>query len=116
MDTKEKQCLLGLKLKNYRKAAHYTQEKLCAAINIDVSGLSKIENGKCFPSVETLCLIMEELNINPNELFDFIKPNNKKCSKEDLFLIEKIKELSPKEKQKILSFSSFICGNCYIMY
>ncbi|MDO5437143.1 MAG: helix-turn-helix transcriptional regulator [bacterium] len=101
MDLDEKRILIGLKLKNYRKKAGFTQEQLSAALDLDVSGLSKTENGKSFPSLETLCKIMELLKINPQELFDFI---TFKDSPQKNILNEKIKSLNEKETQKVLAF------------
>ena len=74
---------------------------------MDVSALSKIENGKCFPSLETLCKIMKTLKIKPDELFDFI--NYKEQSKiENDIVLEKVKMLSVKDKKKVLTFIDLI--------
>ena len=49
MNFKNEKFLLGLKIKNFRKNQPYTQEQLSEALGMDVSALSKIENGKSFP-------------------------------------------------------------------
>ena len=90
---------MELKIKNIRKQKGYTQEKLCEILDIDISGLSKIENGKCFPSCETIYKIIYKLNIFPNEIFGNGSLNA--VSQDDL-IVEKIKELSKKDKEKII--------------
>jgi len=103
MNLENQKCLMGLKIKNFRKQKGYTQEKLSEILNIDISGLSKIENGKSFPSVETVCKLMETLKIPPQELFDFINYKTKKDLKDEIF-VEKMKQLSAKDKEKMLKF------------
>ena len=97
-----------MKIKNCRKLKGYTQESLCSAIDIDTSGYSNIENGKNFPSFETLCLLFSELEINPSDFFDFIKSKSNKKNLKDLFIIEQIKSLSDKDKQKLIEFIKII--------
>ena len=107
MDFRNEKFLLGLKIKNFRKNQSYTQEQLSEALGMDVSALSKIENGKCFPSLETLCKIMKTLKIKPDELFDFINYKEKSKIENDIVL-EKVKMLSVKDKKKVLAFIDLI--------
>lgn len=108
MDFKDEKILMGLKIRNIRKEKGFTQEKLSEILNIDISGLSKIENGKCFPSVETIYKIIKKLEISPNELFN--KSPSHSDIKENL-TIEKIKKLSSKDKEKVLKILEIIRGN-----
>ncbi len=108
MDFKDEKILMGLKIRNIRKQKGFTQEKLSEILNIDISGLSKIENGKCFPSVETIYKIIKKLEISPNELFN--KNPSPLNTKEDL-IIEKIKKLPSKDKEKVLKIVEIIRGN-----
>lgn len=108
MDFKDEKILMGLKIRNIRKEKGFTQEKLSEILNIDISGLSKIENGKCFPSVETIYKIIKKLEISPNELFN--KSPSYLDTKENL-TIEKIKKLSSKDKEKVLKILEIIRGN-----
>ena len=107
MDLKNKKYLLGLKIKTFRKERKYTQEKLADALAMDISALSKIENGKCYPSLNTIFKIIEILKISPNELFGFVSSASSSKLKEDI-VIEKIKQLSQKDKQKVLKFLELI--------
>ena len=107
MNLEDKKSLLGLKIKSFRKLKGYTQEKLSEVLAMDISALSKIENGKCFPSVETICKFMETLEINPNEMFDFLSKSSKNALKEDM-IVEKVRQLSYKDKEKVLIFIDLI--------
>lgn len=73
MNIDEIKLLTGLRIKNIRERLKYTQEQMSELIQIDISALSKIENGKNFPSYETLYKFFGILKINPTELFDFDK-------------------------------------------
>lgn len=107
MNLEEKKSLFGLKIKNYRKQKGYTQEQLAEVLAIDISGLSKIENGKCFPSLETICKIMETLEIQPNDMFDFLGFGKKQSIKDEI-VIEKVRQLSSKDKHKVLKIIEII--------
>lgn len=105
MKFESEKILIGLKIRNIRKQKGFTQEKLCEILDIDVSGLSKIENGKCFPSVETICKIIKKLDISPNELFGL---NSLKDDIEYDLITEKIKKLSKKEQEKVIKIIEII--------
>ena len=63
--------LLGKRIKELRKNAGLTQEKLAEMIDIETSSLSGIESGRHFPSLPTLERIALNLNIELRTLFDF---------------------------------------------
>jgi len=108
MNLEDKKNLLGLKIKGFRKQNKYTQEKLSELLSMDISALSKIENGKCFPSVETICKMIEMLKIEPNEMFDFLSFANKKTQIKEEIVLEKVRQLSSKDKQKVLKIIEII--------
>lgn len=68
MDTKK---LLGKRIKDLRKSAGLTQEKLAELIDIETGSLSGIESGRHYPSLPTLVKIANNLNIEINSLFKF---------------------------------------------
>ena len=74
---------------------------------MDISALSKIENGKCYPSLSTIFKMIETLGVSPDELFDFLNVSNSLKLKDDI-VIEKVKQLSQKDKQKVLKFLDLI--------
>ncbi len=68
--------LLGCRIKELRKRKGLTQETLSEIIGIEPRNLIKIENGQTFPRAQTLQLLLEFLDCNPNELFNFSHLNS----------------------------------------
>ena len=68
MDNKK---LLGKRIKELRKEAGLTQEKLAELIDIETTSLSGIESGRHFPSLPTIEKIANKLNVELKILFDF---------------------------------------------
>ena len=68
MDNKK---LLGKRIKELRKDAGLTQEKLAELIDIETTSLSGIESGRHFPSLPTLEKIAKNLNVELKSLFNF---------------------------------------------
>lgn len=68
MDNKK---LLGKRIKELRKNAGLTQEKLAEMINIETTSLSGIESGRHYPSMPTLERIASSLHVELKSLFDF---------------------------------------------
>ena len=63
--------LLGKRIKELRKAANFTQEKLAELIDIETGSLSGIESGRHFPSLPTLEKIALNLDVELKALFEF---------------------------------------------
>lgn len=108
MNIDEIKLLTGLRIKNIRERLKYTQEQMSELIQIDISALSKIENGKNFPSYETLYKFFGILKINPTELSDFEDFQTLEDDLTDKIIFEQIKDLSPRNKQKIQKFIKMI--------
>lgn len=70
MDDKNYKNILGQKIKQIRNSMKLTQEGFCNEIDLEISNLSNIENGKSFPSMQTLTKIISKFNIEPNFIFD----------------------------------------------
>lgn len=71
----------GKNLQKYRKYRGYTQEKLAELVGVDVTSISSIETGKYFPSADNLNKIVEVLQIQFCDLFEF----DSLSSEEELF-------------------------------
>lgn len=67
-NTKE---LLGGRIRELRKGLKMSQELLSEKIDVDPRYISRIELGKCFPSLETLENISRALNVEMRDLFDY---------------------------------------------
>ena len=66
----DKKILIGGKIREIRRKAELTQEQFAEKICIESPSLSNIENGKSFPSMQTVLKIMEEFDVLPQEFFD----------------------------------------------
>lgn len=91
--------LIGKKIKEIRKKNNLTQENFCEQIGIEPSSLSNIENGKSFPSMQTVLRIMEKLGATPADFFDFEYLKDEKVLESEMFEI--IRNLSYDKKQII---------------
>lgn len=76
--------LLGKRIKELRNKKGLTQEKLAEMIGVGERNLSKIECGNNFVTAETLSKIIDALEIESKELFDFNHHNDKQLLKEEL--------------------------------
>ena len=90
MDENEFKKLLGLRVKELRIKKGLTQEELSEKISVGERNLSKIECGEIFFKAKTLIGIINTLEVEPNELFDFTALKNNERIKENL--INAIKE------------------------
>lgn len=63
--------LLGKRIKELRKSLSLTQEQMAEIVGIEPNNLSRIENGKNFPTPENLQKIAKALGVCVNELFAF---------------------------------------------
>ena len=62
---------LGLRIKEYREKQKFTQEKLAELTGIDPKHLSRIENGRNYPSIETLEKLTKNLDVTFEDIFQF---------------------------------------------
>ena len=63
--------LLGGRIRELRKSLKMSQEALSELIDVDPRYISRIELGKCFPSLEKLECIARALNSEMRDLFDY---------------------------------------------
>lgn len=63
--------LLGMRIREVRKARQLSQEKLAEKVGVDPKQISRIEGGKSAPSLDTLEAIAKHLQVEIRELFDF---------------------------------------------
>lgn len=60
---------LGSVIRRYRKERGLTQYELSEKAEISHRQIMSIEKGKCYPKFETLCRIVQVLNISPDHIF-----------------------------------------------
>ncbi|MFZ4856004.1 MAG: helix-turn-helix domain-containing protein [Desulfuromonadaceae bacterium] len=63
--------LLGGRIRELRKGLKMSQEQLSELVDVDPRYISRIELGKCFPSLEKLESIAHALKAEMRELFDY---------------------------------------------
>lgn len=63
----------GKALKSLRNEKGFTQEKLAELSNLDVTFISKMENGKLQPSLTTIFSISQALGVKASYLIDRIE-------------------------------------------
>ena len=74
----DKKKLLGLRLRELRKRKGINQEKLAELISVEPATISNIENGKNYPSMINLENILNVLESDFIEAFDFEHKNSGK--------------------------------------
>ncbi len=67
---KELKSLIATRIKAIRQAKGMTQEELAEAIDRTVETISNLERGKSLPSVQTLMIIANALDITISELLE----------------------------------------------
>ena len=68
---------LGNVIRKYRKERGHTQNSLAEQMGITQRQVMYIENGQSYPKFETLCRLIQVLNIPPDHIFHpDIKPND----------------------------------------
>jgi transcriptional regulator with XRE-family HTH domain len=78
---------LGLRIKELRRQAGLKQEQVAEAVGIDSKSLSRIEQGKHYPSLETLESLGDALKAPLREFFDF--PEDKESLEELRAILQK---------------------------
>lgn len=71
MEEKKFKQLFGKRIKELRVKNNLTQEKLAELIGVGERNLSKIECGNNFIKADTTCKLLNALNVQPEELFNF---------------------------------------------
>lgn len=95
---------LGERLKQYRMAQGYSQEKFALTCGLDRTYIAGIESGKRNITIENANKIAMALKISLAELFDFTKPVHQNfiiTINNENFILESSKELTSEMKDEI---------------
>ena len=95
----DKKYLIGQKIREIRKKSGLTQDKFSEMIGIEPQSLSNIENGKSYPSMQTVLNIMEQFKTSPEAFFDFEYLKSEDELEQEIFDIIK---KQPYDNKKIL--------------
>ena len=99
MDTKNVKQSVGKKIKFFREKCGFTQEEVSERVGLSQNYLSSIERGLSFPSPGKLVLIIDELDISADQLFEDVIKNS--VQMKSSLLSEKIQHL-PIDVQKFI--------------
>lgn len=99
-----KKCF-GQNVQKYRKYRNLTQEKLAELVGVDVTSISAVETGKYFPSADNLTKIVEVLQVNFSDLFEF----DSLVSNEEIFndIVENISAFKD-DKKRLNAVRNFV--------
>ena len=101
MSTRDVKKSVGKKIKLFREKCGLTQEELSERVGLSQNYLSSIERGVSFPSPEKLVLIIDEIGVSADQLFEDVTKNS--CQATASLLSERIKHLQAEEQQRILA-------------
>lgn len=71
--------MLGIRIRNGRRALHISQSQLAEQINLSVPYISLLENGKKNPSLECLIVIADILNLSLDYLLFGVDSQSQLC-------------------------------------
>ena len=74
IDYTEQIKLIALKIRTLRKARKLTVQELAYRCDIERSNLSRIETGRSNPTVKTLCIICNALDVPLRALIEYTPP------------------------------------------
>lgn len=94
--------IIGQKIRQLRLSNNMTQEEFCNAIELEVSNLSNIENGKALPSLQTIIKILIIFQISPNNFFSFVNFEDETRSLLDTEISERVNLLPDNLKCSLL--------------
>lgn len=89
----------GENFKRYRKLAGFTQEEFAEHLNMSTNMVSRIEQGRNYPSVESLVEISKTLNVPLDYFFSDESRENQLIAL--ALYIEKLKELSDPDLKRL---------------
>ena len=104
MEMKNIKQRLGQRIKELRKRRKLTQERLAELAGIEIPSLSNIENGKNYPSYETLDKISKAFEIRPFELYLF-----EDCQSKEELLREMVSAMQNDEQLTRKMYQYFMC-------
>ena len=100
--------MIGKRLKEYRIAAQLTQEKVAEEADITTVYLSRIENGKVTPTLDTLSTICTVINADIGMVISGCQSDNKEYGND--MVLELFRACSPEIKPVALKILKELSG------
>src|SRR5213593_4871641 len=98
------QVLVGLKIRELRKAHQLTQSELATRIGVQQSDLCRMETGEYKVSLDTLFRILSIFGINIGEFFQ--EPTSSRDDAEEE-LLQRWRRLPPRSREEVREFLLF---------
>jgi len=99
------QVLVGLKIRELRKAHQLTQSELATRIGIQQSDLCRMETGEYKVSLDTLFKILAIFEMNIGEFFQ--EEDEAALSHEEREVVDLFRQLGPTSREEIREFLKF---------
>ena len=100
---------LGKRIREYREKSDLSQEKLAELLDISVCGISNLERGINYPSMETFIHLANIHNVSADALLGDILTASE--SPKASLLSEMLKNTSPEKRQQILDIVEILLRN-----
>lgn len=97
---------IGKRIKKFRIDRNLSQEKLAEMIAIYPHHISQIENGRRIPSVETLILIANALNVSVDEIL--VDTLTRLHSSDDIEAMKIIADCNEDEREMLIKILQFM--------
>ena len=104
--------MLGDRIKQFRTAKRFTQEKLSEELDVSTGYISELETGRRTPSVPMVLRLAELFECSPNDLFEYEETEDrcgcckfKISDKTTASTLDLMKSLPPEENFKIYSYA-----------
>lgn len=105
--------MLGDRIKQFRTAKRFTQEKLSEELDVSTGYISELETGRRTPSVPMVLRLAELFECSPNDLFGYKVMEDDKCKccrfkiadKTTASTLDLMLSLPPEEVFKIYSYT-----------
>jgi transcriptional regulator with XRE-family HTH domain len=98
--------LLGLRIRELRKAQGIAQEHLAEVLSIEQQYMSRIELGKSYPSLDRLMRIAEALKVPLPSLFDFAHHEPEAVSSE--LLLKNLEGVDERDRQLLYRLTEWM--------
>jgi transcriptional regulator with XRE-family HTH domain len=93
---------IGIRLRNYRKAAHLTQEKVAFRAGLHPTYIGQLERGEKNATIDSIDKIIRALNISFDALLKNLGPTINEPTKETALQCYNLIEVLPPSEQQIM--------------
>lgn len=106
---------LGKRIKQIRKTAKLTQERLAEKTGLSIEYISRIERGIAQPSLKTIEKMVEVLNVEVRSFFDFKAPvlfrdKNQEANKKKEYIDAILSKLKDLEIHELVAVYNVVKG------